>query len=134
MPNATARANARTLPEAADDVGELFRKSMEDLDEAELSPAFAALHREFRVAVDGEDAAIAAFDGTEAAMAAYRAAHDKAWEIWGRIQETKAVYVKDLAIRTAPLMWAMGRHGGRFMAEAMAASDAYEAKKAGRLQ
>ena len=55
-------------------------------------------------------------------MAAYRAAHDKAWEIWGRIQETKAVYVKDLAIRTAPLMWAMGRHGGRFMAEAMARS------------
>ena len=132
MPNATVRANARTLPEA--DVGELFRKHMHELNEAELSPEFAALHREFRVAVEQEDAAIAAFDGTQAATAAFRAAHDKAWEIWERIGATEAVYVKDLAIRTAPLMWAMRRHARRFMAEAMARSDAYEAKKAGRLQ
>jgi hypothetical protein len=132
MPN-TVRANARTLPET-DDVGELFRKHMHELNEAELSPEFAALHREFRVAVDQEDAAIAAFDGTQAATTAYRDAHDKAWQVWERIQESKAVYVKDLAIRTAPLMWAMGRHGGRLMAEAMARSDAYDAKKAGRLQ
>jgi hypothetical protein len=134
MPNATVRAKARTLPEAADDVGELFRKSLEDLDETELSPAFAALHREFHVAVDGEDAAIAAFDGTEAAMARVMAAHDEAWEVWRRISASKAVYVKDLATRTAPLMWAMGRHGGRFMAEAMACRDARETKQAGRLQ
>jgi hypothetical protein len=133
MPNATVRANARTLPDS-DHVTELFRKSLEDLDETELSPAFAALHREFRVAVDGEDAALAAFDGTPAAAARVKAAHDAAWVVWQRIGATEAVYVKDLAIRTAPLMWAMGRHGRRFMAEAEARFDAYDAKKTGRLQ
>ncbi len=133
MPNATPRANARTLSETTD-VGELFRKSMQELNETELSPEFAALHREFRIAVDEEDRAIAAFDGTQAAAANLNAAHNKAWQVWERIQETKPVYVKDLAIRTAPLMWAMGRHGRRFMAEARARSEANEAKNAGRLQ
>jgi hypothetical protein len=68
MSTTTVRANARTLTDR-DDPSELFRKFMEDLDETQLSPAFAALHREFRAAVEGEDAAFLAFDGTDAAMA-----------------------------------------------------------------
>jgi hypothetical protein len=65
-------------------VGELFRKFMQELDETELFSEFPALHREFRVAIDEEDAAIAAFDGTQAAAARFAAAHDKAWQVWER--------------------------------------------------
>jgi hypothetical protein len=104
------------------------------LDETKLSPEFATLHREFVAALNEEDAAIAEWDNTPAAHACLCVASNRVWEVWRRVQASEAVYVKDLRVRDLPLFWALKRHPDRLLAESQNRSDAYDARKAGRLQ
>jgi hypothetical protein len=137
MPNATVRANARSLPMKSARVNEAFGHNVPDdfifsegEDRSRFSPEFAALDREFSLALAEQTAAFLSVDGTDAGEARLAAATEQALEVKSRIDALELVYVKDTAVRMRAFMWELVRHSDRFHAEI----EARIAAEKGRLQ